>query len=125
MIRQPSTYRALYAWHRAALAGAAPPIHDGMPECGWYRLRRSRGGAWLPARIWCHQEIDHATGELTADEYLRAEVDGIEKSPLVIWTYLTPISRADFDRLTDQLLRVPGLLNTGHAFDLTLSPARP
>lgn len=125
MMRMPTPASQLYAWHRAALAGDNPPIHEGQPHCGWFRLRRVKGGPWVPVRIWCEREIDPETGELTCDERLRAEVEGIERDPVSIWTYLHPIPRAEFERITDQLLRIPGLTDTGNRFDLSAAAMRP
>ena len=41
-----------YAWYRSAIAGAAPPISDAQPNCGFFRRRASKDGPWLPAAIW-------------------------------------------------------------------------
>lgn len=32
-----------FAWHRAALAGEKPPIHEGEPRCGYFKVRDRRG----------------------------------------------------------------------------------
>lgn len=40
-----------FAWHKAALAGTKPPIHD-QAQCGWFRKRQNKDGPWLPAVIW-------------------------------------------------------------------------
>ena len=41
-----------YAWYRAKLRGEAPPIHDSSPQCGYFKRRISRGGAFIAAAIW-------------------------------------------------------------------------
>lgn len=125
MIRRPSTFSDLYAWHRAALRDPDITRHDGFPECGWFKLRMVRGGPWVPARIWCEQVTDPVTGDLIEPERLRAEVDGLDRDPLAIWTYVTPVSKAEFDAITDRLLRIPGLIDTMTPIDLTREAMRP
>ena len=39
------------AWHREALAGRNPPIHDGKPECGFFR-KKFKDGTTVAAAIW-------------------------------------------------------------------------
>lgn len=98
-LRRPTPHDRLYAWHRAALAGEQPftPISD--PQCGWYRRRLVKGAAGVPARIWLHQEVDAATGELLDDEELRCEVNGRPEDPLDQWIWLCkdPISEEHYN----------------------------
>jgi hypothetical protein len=42
----------LYAFWRAGLAGIVGAVHDGCPQPGFYRMRKTRGGPWLPVAIW-------------------------------------------------------------------------
>ena len=93
MMRVPSPASQLYAWHRAALAGDNPPIHDGLAECGFYKTKIVRGGPWAAVEIKVERDIDFETGELTAPERLVAICDGERRNPANLWTYLTPISR--------------------------------
>ncbi|WP_333826889.1 hypothetical protein [Pararhodobacter sp.] len=125
MIRRPSTKAQQYAWHRAALSGSNPPQHDGLPECGWFRTRFVTGGPWVPVRIWCEQEIDPETGELLTDERLCCEADGMRRDPAKIWTYLEPISRADFEQLSDRREAIPAMAATMARLDLTERAMRP
>lgn len=125
MIRRPSTKARLYAWHRAAIAGDRPPTHDGLPECGWFRTRLITGGPWVPVHIWCEQEIDPETGDLLTDERLRCDVDGMRRDPAKIWTYLEPISRADFEALSDRREAIPAMAATMARLDLTEKAMRP
>jgi hypothetical protein len=37
---------------RAALRGAAMPLHENDPQPGYWRLRAWRGGPWVPVAIW-------------------------------------------------------------------------
>lgn len=96
-MRKPTPHETLYAWHRAAMAGRKPQITT-EPHCGWYRRRFVRGGPWVPARIWMHQEIDADSGELTAPERLRCDVGGKERDPIEQWTYLAdrPIGESEY-----------------------------
>lgn len=102
MIRQPTSFSRAYAWHAAALRGEPVTRHDGIPEAGFFRMRRVKGGPFVPVRIWIERDIDPDTGELAAPERYRAEVEGLPADPESIWTYLTPISRADFDALVER-----------------------
>lgn len=47
-----------YAWWRAALDGAQLgkdiPVHDGDPQCGFYRKRARKGGPFVPVAIFPH-----------------------------------------------------------------------
>ncbi|MBS8227133.1 hypothetical protein [Vannielia litorea] len=126
MIRQPSSLSQLYAWHRAALAGENPPRHDGLPECGWFKRRLVKNGPWVPVRIYIEREIDPATGELTCDEIMRIEVEGLDGGdPANHWTYLTPITRREFDHLVDYRLRDSRMLDARQRIDLSNAPTPP
>lgn len=127
MIRQPSTMTQLYGWHRAAMNGENPPRHDGIPHCGWFKRRLVKSGPWVPVRIFVDRDIDLASGELTRDEILRIEVEGVEAGdPAEHWTYLTPITREEFNHLTDYRLRDSArMLDTRRPIDLSAAPTLP
>lgn len=118
-MRMPTPTGKLYAWWRDALAGLEPAIHDGMPECGWFRTRLVKGGPWVPAVIWCQRTVDPATGELVSPETLLCEVDGMRRDPAPIWTYLRPISRADYNALMARREELPEMKATMAKIDLT------
>lgn len=122
-MRRPTPLMALLRWHRQAMAGEAPPVHDGDPQCGWYRMRRNRGH-WLPVEIFCDRDIDE-NGELTRDEVIRAEVFMESADAAAIWTYLEPISRAEFHRLTEYLLANQHTINPAARIDLAARPTLP
>ena len=125
-MRQPTPFKVLFAWHSAALAGKAPPIHDGDPQCGFYKRRLVRGGPWVPARIFVERDVDPRTGELTCDEVLRIEVEGLDAGdPADHWTYLTPISREAFDHLVDFRLRDSRMFDARAQIDLSETPTLP
>lgn len=122
MIRRPSSIAQLYAWHKAALAGEAPPIHDGMPEAGWYKRKLVKGGPWVAVCIRVERDIDPETSELIAPERLVADVDGRRDDPAQHWTYLTPISRAEYEALLYRQSLIPGMADTKTPMDLTKEP---
>lgn len=125
MIRQPSSAAQLYAWHRAAVAGDAPPVHDGLPECGWFKTKLVRGGPWVPVEIRVEREIDPATGELAAPERLICICENRRRDPARLWTFLTPISRAEHRALTEAPASIPAMAATMVATDLTEIPICP
>ncbi len=112
MMRKPTPARALYAYHRAALAGEKPGLHegaDGIPEdehgnwpCGWYRARHVRRAPFVPARVYVLAQIDPVTKELVADEELRCEVDGVQRDPAreIGWLVQDPIKHSEFEYMT-------------------------
>lgn len=106
MIRQPTNLHAALEWHRRALAGDSPPVHEDAPQCGWYRRRFVPGGPWVPARIWIHQVLDPETGELAEPEMMLCEVNGREVGAMHEWTWLAknPITEEQFDRMTQKRL---------------------
>ncbi|MBK8772921.1 MAG: hypothetical protein IPM06_21160 [Rhizobiales bacterium] len=120
-MREPSTIAMLYGWWRAALNNADQPRSDGFPECGFYKRRMVKGGPWVAARIWCEREID-ASGELTGPECLRCEIDGTYADPCQHWTYLTPISREDYEALLRRRLLLDGMMTPEQPIDLSRRP---
>lgn len=122
MIRCPSSAAQLYAWHKAALAGDAPPMHDGLPEAGWYKRRMVKGGPWVPVRIFVERDIDPQTGELTGPEVLIADIDGKRADPARHWTHLQPISRSEYETLLYRQSTTPGMADTTKPIDLTKEP---
>ena len=125
MMRRPSTISQLHEWWNAAIAQRLPPIHEGQPECGYFKRRIVKGGPWIPVRIWCEREIDPETGELTAPEVLRCMVNGQPRDPADQWTYLTPIPRDEYDALARNFYDVPEVAlaaETKTPIDLTRRP---
>jgi hypothetical protein len=102
MMRQPTPEGAEYEWHRRALAGERPPIHENEVHAGFFKMKRVKGGPWIAVKIELIRPVDPETGELIADEYLRAEVGGTEVTPESIWVSCCarPITKEDFDYLT-------------------------
>lgn len=124
-MRQPSTMASLYAWHKAAIQDRALPRHEGDPQCGWFKMRLVKGGPWVPVEIRIKREIDPITGELAGPEEFCCEVEGMRRDPAKIWTYLTPISRAEFDALAARAATIPAMAATMARVDLTQGAMKP
>lgn len=125
MMRQPTPALALLRWHRAWMRGDNPDRHDSWPECGWYKMQMVGKGPWVPVEIWCRQVVDPETGELAEPETLLAEAFGEPKDAERIWTWLTPISHAEFKDLTAYRLGNEHRLHNRRAIDLGATPTLP
>lgn len=126
-MRRPTPIAALMAWHAAAMAGDRPPIHEGQPQCGFFKTKQVKDGPFVPARIWIDRDIDPETGELTRDERFACEVDGERCSAYSRWTWLAgnPISKADFDALTERRKTITDMAATHAPFDIYENVIRP
>ena len=103
-VTKPTSYNDLYAWHVNALKGVdgdEVKIHDGEPQCGWFKCRLVKKGPFVPARIWVVAETDD-NGDLIDEELYQCEVDGEYRDPEQQWLHLSkyPIPKAEFDYLT-------------------------
>jgi len=123
-VRRPTTATEAYAWHRAYVAGQNPPQHDGEPQCGWFKARLIKGGPWVEARIWIEREIE-GNGELACPEEYRCEVDGMRRDAYRMWTYLTAISKAEYDALLHRRLMIPEMQASMAKLDLVAVPILP
>lgn len=105
MSRTPTPREQVYAWHRAALNGLRPPIHEGHPEAGWFLTRLQARGAYVPGSIWLEQPTDPDTGELVGDETYRAEILGEEQDAGDAWLFLSkrPICRLFYNQRLREL----------------------
>lgn len=124
-MRQPTPARQLYQWWNEALAGMAPPIHDGLAEVGFYKTRLVKGGPFAAVEIKVEREVDLDTGELTAPERLVAICDGERRNPANLWTFLTPISREEHRALLQRREFIPAMAATRAKIDLSLEPVNP
>lgn len=125
-MRKPSSFLQLYAWHTAAVSGREPPTHDGIPQCGWYKTKLTKDGPWVPARIFIERDICPNTNELLGPETIGFEVDGLRADdPEGRWTWLTPITQAEFEHLTDYRLRSPHMADAKGKVDLSSTPTLP
>lgn len=85
-----------------------------------------KGGPWVPVRIYLDRQIDPTTGELAEDERFCCEVEGLDGGdPADHWTYLTPITREEFNHLVDYRLRDSRMLDARQRIDLSQSPTLP
>lgn len=117
-MRRPTPREIAYRWHAEAVKGvygdAEGPSPDD-PQCGWYKRTLTRGGVFVPARIWLDAETDIGTGELLAPETMLCEVNGERRDPVEQWSWLCahPITEAEFHYLTQlrnhALLHEPSL----------------
>ena len=124
-MRKPSSFATLYQWWRSALNDPDAPRHEGNPQCGFYKTKLVRNGPWVPVEICCHREIDHETGELASDEKLVCSVAGERRDPGAIWSFLRPISRAEFAALSEANKTNPRMRATMVPVDLTEGAVRP
>ena len=125
-IRTPTPPDVLLSWHRAALRDPITPRNEEEPQIGWYRLRMTKGGPWVPVRIWLSQVTDEF-GELMEPETLHADVGGEAKNPLNVWTYCQPISRDTYEALVASCRNIEAMAATNAPIDLTrlaLGPTR-
>lgn len=123
-MRQPSPVMRLLAWHRSYMRGDNPARHDADPQCGFYTMKTVKNGPLIPVEIWCDREIDE-NGELACDERLRADAFGEELDPNEIWTWLTPVSREEFMRLTKFRMENQHLISNERPIDLGETPTPP
>lgn len=106
-MREPSSAADRWRWWEDTLAGKDPPIHEGEPQAGFYKVRRFSYGKWargpfVPARIWWDAtDIDAETGELLSDEKLLAEIDGKPVNPWRKWEWIArrPITEEEWEWL--------------------------
>jgi len=77
----------VYAWWRSAIDGKPGPIHDGDPQCGFYRRRTRKNGPFVGVAIY----PDPATGEIVG-VCDRALVDGDELDRLWLWVAKNPVT---------------------------------
>ena len=124
-MREATPENELYAWWSRAIANKCTPRHDADPQCGYYARREVKGGPLLPVHVFMEQEIDPETGELAADEVIRAEELGWSKDPVPLWTYLRPISREQYDALVERHRTDDAMQSTHVALDLGDKPTRP
>lgn len=78
-----------YVYWNNALAGTLGPVHDGDPQCGFYRRRLFKDGPFVPVAIW------RQDGEFIA------VVDGKEADAADIWTWVCdkPITEAEYHKV--------------------------
>jgi hypothetical protein len=125
-VRRPTSPWAALDWWRAAVEGRRPPIHDSIPECGWFQMRETKGGPIVPVRIeLLPTEVNPDTGELEEEEEMIAIVGPDEKrKPASIWTYLTPVRVERYEQLMAMHKASPEMRATKVKLDLSQAPTR-
>lgn len=76
----------VWQWWRDALAGKSPAIDANSPQCGFYKRRDGKGGAWLPVMIRMDGDV------------LRCRVGSDSSAdPFDVWTWCAgnPVSKED------------------------------
>lgn len=125
-MRTPTPHVQLYAyWHAATTGATLPAVYDDEPQAGYYKTRMRRNGPFVPVEVVCVQTVDDETGELTEPERFEARMPGGEvKSLDRLWTYLKPITVADFDALTALRSGDLRMAATEATVDLSKAPVR-
>lgn len=123
MIRKPTSRDQQYDFWRRSVAGERVPLFENEPQPGFYKRRMVRGGPFIPVEIWLDQDVDPGTGELVADERLRALVNGQYSDPMSVWAYCRPISVEEYDGLTGAHASIPDMAATHVAVNLGSIPA--
>ncbi|MFM8607193.1 MAG: hypothetical protein ACKOBC_04415 [Hyphomicrobiales bacterium] len=67
-----------YSWWRQALLGEFGPMYENDPQCGYYRMRKTKGGPWVPVAIWAGEGVSG----------LICLVSGAERDPYEVWTWV-------------------------------------
>ena len=47
-----------HTYWQNALSGNFGAVHENDPQCGYYRMRKGRGGPWVPVAIWLEGQDD-------------------------------------------------------------------
>lgn len=113
-LRRPSDRAQLYAWHANALAqlkaegvdtlkelaarnADAVQVHEDDPQCGWFKVRLTKGGVLVAARVFVHQLVDQ-DGALVDQERLVCQLGADFVDPLDAWTLILnrPIPRSEY-----------------------------
>ena len=122
--RRPIPTLALLAWWRSALRNPNMARHSDDPQPGFYKMRRVKHGPFIPVRITAEQEIDEA-GELCAPVRIVAFCGKKEVDAREVWTYLQPVSRAEFDALERFRDDHSHRIGDTDRIDLSRMPVRP
>lgn len=77
--------------YQDAMAGRKVNFHDGQPQTGYYRMRKSKGGPFIPVAIWPHE------GAMVAMVGTGEPGGKVRRDPTEIWTYCCddPVSKDD------------------------------
>lgn len=97
-MRRPTDPRDAYRTWYELLRGRKPPLHDGVPQCGFYKMRLAKGGPMVPVAIFLRQVIDKETGELIEPEEIVCLVNGRPDDAQRTWNWCckNPITEAEY-----------------------------
>lgn len=99
----------VYSWHRTALAGGKPPLHEGDAHAGWYMTSVTQGKRpFFPATIFWEGPRDE-DGNLIGDEVVRCEIAGLRRDPgeEFVWMAIRPVTEAEYDFWMGKLISDP------------------
>lgn len=80
-----------HTYWQNALSGNFGAVHENDPQCGYYRMRKGRGGPWVPVAIWLEGQGSLRQGEnsINSDSgKLVCLVDGLERNAYDVWTWV-------------------------------------
>jgi len=80
-----------HTYWQNALSGNFGAVHENDPQCGYYRMRKGRGGPWVPAAIWLEGQGSLRQGEnsINSDSgKLVCLVEGKERNAYDVWTWV-------------------------------------
>ena len=80
-----------HTYWQNALSGNFGAVHENDPQCGYYRMRKGRGGPWVPVAIWLedHGSVRQGQNSINSDSgKLVCLVDGVERNAYDIWTWV-------------------------------------
>ncbi|MBW8617175.1 MAG: hypothetical protein KGO21_00575 [Hyphomicrobiales bacterium] len=88
LIGEFSMSQSTYTYYRSALKGVFGPVHENDPQCGYYRMRRGRGGPWMPVAIWREATGSNQNNAISDSGKLVCLVNGVERDPFEVWTWV-------------------------------------
>jgi hypothetical protein len=80
-----------HTYWQNALSGNFGAVHENDPQCGYYRMRKGRGGPWVPVAIWLEGQGSLRQGEnsINSDSgKLVCLVEGKERNAYDVWTWV-------------------------------------
>jgi hypothetical protein len=84
-----------YKYWADALSGNFGPVHDGHPQCGFYKRRASKNGHFNAVAIWKEANDKIVASEIKADK----SVSMINADDIWAWICRAPISEAEYRRI--------------------------
>jgi hypothetical protein len=80
-----------HTYWQNALSGNFGAVHENDPQCGYYRMRKGRGGPWVPVAIWLedHGSVRQGQNSINSDSgKLVCLVEGKERNAYDVWTWV-------------------------------------